>query len=291
MKKSKELRIAVTGSNGFVAKHTRNLLNQKGVKLYSISRKNFSNYQSESKLISPTISINDISRKIKNCNALIHLIGTGKQTIDSTYKSINLDLTKKIIEICKKSKIKKIVYISGLGISNNSISSYFISKYKAEQEIINSGLDYTILRASYIIGKNDPLAINLTNQIQTGKIIIPGKGNYHLQPIFVNDVAEIIYYSVISKKFSNKIIDLVGPEKITFKEFVNLFKGKRKIKIENVELEQAYRDALHNPNSNYGIDDLNIMIGDFTGNHNKLKKLTRLKFKKFRDVLQSSSLS
>ena len=183
------------------------------------------------------------------------------------------------------------MYISGLGVSNNSISSYFISKYKAEQKIINSGLDYTILRASYIIGKNDPMAINLTNQIQSGKIIIPGKGNYHLQPIFVNDVAEIIYHSVISKKFSNKTIELVGPEKITFKQFVNYFKGKRKIKIENVGLEHAYRDALHNPNSNYGIDDLNIMIGDFTGNHNKLKKLTRLKFKKFRDVLQSSSLS
>jgi len=291
MRKFKELRIAVTGANGFVAKHTRNLLNQKGVKLYGISRKNFSNYKSESKIISPSTSINDISRKLKNCDALVHLIGTGRQTIDSTYKSVNLDLTKKIIAICKKSKIKKIVYISGLGVSNNSISSYFISKYKAEQEIINSGLDYTILRASYIIGKNDPLTINLSNQIQTGKIEIPGKGNYHLQPIFINDVAEIIYYSIISKKFSNKIIELVGPEKVTFNEFVKLFKGKRNTKIKHVELEDVYRDALDNSNSNYGIDDLNIMIGNFTGNHNKLKKLTRLKFKKFRAVLQSSSLS
>ena len=291
MRKFKELRIAVTGANGFVAKHTRNLLNQKGVKLYGISRKNFSNYKSESKIISPSTSINDISRKLKNCDALVHLIGTGRQTIDSTYKSVNLDLTKKIIAICKKSKVKKIVYISGLGVSNNSISSYFISKYKAEKEIINSGLDYTILRASYIIGINDPLTINLSNQIKTGKIIIPGKGNYYLQPIFVNDVAEIIHDSVINKKFSNKIIELVGPEKVTFNEFVKLFKGKRKIKIENIELEHAYRDALYNPNSNYGIDDLNIMIGNFTGNHNKLKKLTRLKFKKFRTILQFSSLS
>ncbi len=291
MKKSNKLRIAVTGANGFVAQHTRSFLNKKGVKLYGISRKNFQNYKSESKVISSSTNINEISTKVKNCHALIHLIGTGKQTIDSNYKSVNLELTKKIIEICRKSKIKKIVYISGLGVSENSISSYFISKYKAEREIINSGLDYTILRASYIIGKNDPLKNNLTNQIQTGKIIIPGKGNYHLQPIFINDVAEIIYQSVISKKFSNKIIDLVGPEKVTFKEFVRIFKGKRKIKIENIELENAYRDALHNPNSNYGIDDLNIMIGDFTGNHNILKKLIRLKFKKFRDVLQSSSLS
>lgn len=291
MKKSKDLRIAVTGANGFVAQNTRYLLNNKGVKLYGISRKNFSNYKSESKIISPDISLNEISRKLKNCDALIHLIGTGKQTADSTYKSVNLDLTKKIILLCKKSKIKKIVYISGLGVSKNSISSYFTSKYKAEQEIINSGLDYTILRASYIIGKNDPLTTNLENQIKTGKITIPGEGNYHLQPIYVNDVAEVIYNSVISKKFSNIILELVGPEKVTFKEFVKLFKGKRKIKIENIDLEHAYHTALNDPNSNYGIDDLNIMIGDFTGNHKQLKQLSGLKFKKFREILQASSLS
>lgn len=291
MKKSKELRVAITGSSGFVAKHTRDFLHKKGVKLYAISQKNFSNYKSEIKIISPYTSISSISHRIKNCNALIHLIGTGRQTTDSTYRTVNLNLTKNIIEICKKSKIKKIVFLSGLGVSYNSISSYFLSKYKAEQEIINSGLDYTIFRPSYIIGKNDPLAINLTNQIQTGKITIPGKGNYHLQPIFVNDVAEIIYQSIISKKFSNKIIELIGPEKVTFKEFVKLFKGKRKTKIENVELEHAFRDALHNPFSNYGIDDLNIMIGDYTGNHQKLKKLSGLKFKKLRAILQPSSLS
>ena len=291
MKKSKDLRIAVTGANGFVAKNTRYLLNNKGVKLYGISRKNFSNYKSESKIISPDISLKEISRKLKNCDALIHLIGTGKLTANSTYKSVNLDLTKKIILLCKKSKIKKIVYISGLGVSKNSISPYFTSKYKAEQEIINSGLDYTILRASYIIGKNDPLVINLKNQIKKGKIIIPGEGNYHLQPIYVNDVAEVIYNSVISKKFSNIILELVGPEKVTFKEFVKLFKGKRKIKIENIDLEHAFHTALKDPNSNYGIEDLNIMIGDFTGNHEKLKQLSGLKFKKFREILQASSLS
>lgn len=291
MKKSNKLRVAVTGANGFVAQHTRNLLNKKGTKIYGIARRNFPNYKSESKIISPVTSINDISTRLKNCDALIHLIGSGKEPNSHSYKSVNLNLTKTIIEICKRSKIKKIVYISGLGVSNNSISSYFISKHKAEQEIINSGLDYTVLRPSYIIGKNDPLTINLTNQIQKGKIIVPGKGDYHLQPISVNDVAQIIYLSIFSKKFSNKIIDLVGPQKVTFREFVKLFLGKRKIKIENVPLEQAYREALDNPYSNYGIDDLNIMIGDYTGNHSKLKKLSGLKFKKFRDVLQTCGLS
>ncbi len=291
MKKSSKLRIAITGANGFVAQNTREFLNKKGVKLYSIARRNFSTNKSETKIVSPSTSINQISSKLKNCDALIHLVGSGRASIDSPYKIVNLNLTKKIIQICKKSNIKKIIYISGLGVSDNSISLYFRSKYKAEQEIINSGLDYTIFRASYIIGKNDPLAKNLTTQIQLGKIMIPGKGNYHLQPIFVGDVAEIFYKAITSKKFSKKIIHLVGPQKVTFLEFVKQFKGNTKAKIEHMKLEYAFGDALVNPQSLYGIDDLNIMIGGFTGNHNILKKLSGLKFKKFKTILQSSSLS
>jgi len=285
MIKSNDLRIVVTGSNGFVAKNVRKLLASKGVNLFSISRNNFSSYKSEKKIISPNLSITDISSKLKNCNALIHLIGTGRQTVNSTYEQVNVENTKKIIQLCKKSKIKKIVYISGLGVSNKSVSSYFISKYKAEKEIIESGLDYTILRASYIIGDNDPLTKNLTYQIKKKQIVIPGSGKYHIQPIYVNDVAKVIFNSIISKKFSKKIIELVGPETVTFNEYVKLFKGKSNIKIKNVDLEKPYYDALHNPKSNYGIDDLNILVGNFVGNHNKLKKLCDFKFKSFRDIL------
>ena len=41
-----------------------------------------------------------------------------------------------------------------------------------------------------------------------------------------------------------------------------------------MSLEKAYFDALNNPkNAIYGLDDLNIMVGDFTSSHKKLEKL------------------
>ncbi len=125
----------------------------------------------------------------------------------------------------------------------------------------------------------------LNNQIKNGCIIIPGSGNYHLQPIFVNDVAKIIFLSINSKKFSNKIFDLVGPEIISFHDYVTSFIGMKNIKIKNIELEEAYHNALHNTRYTYSIDDLNIMVGDFLGNHKKIKKISKLKFKKFREIL------
>lgn len=291
MVQQNNLRVAITGANGFVAKNVRNYLHKSGLNLISISRKNFKTYLGERKIILSNFEQKNILSKVKNCNALIHLIGTGRQTTDSTFENVNVNQTKRIIKICKKAKIKKIIYISGLGVTSKSTSAYFISKYNAEQEIIKSGLDYTILRASYIIGKNDPLTNNLNQQIKNGTIIVPGSGKYHLQPIFVLDVAKIILKAIISKKFSKKILELVGPETISFKDYVRIFKNKNKVKIKNIDLEKAYYDALHNPKSFFGIDDLNIMVGDFTGNHNKLKKISGFNFKTFREVLQSSSLT
>lgn len=282
--KHDKIQIAITGANGFVGKNVRSVLHKKNIKLVSIARRNFSTYKSEKKIISANLNKN-LSLKLKNCVALVHLIGTGHQNISSDFENVNVQITKNTVSLCKKSGIKKIIYLSGLGVSKNSTSGYFISKYKAEQEIINSGLDYTIFRASYILGKNDPLTKCLNNQIKNGCIIIPGSGNYHLQPIFVNDVAKIIFLSINSKQFSNKIFDLVGPEVISFHDYVTSFIGMKNIKIKNIELEEAYHSALHNPRYAYSIDDLNIMVGDFLGNHKKIKKTSKLKFKKFREIL------
>jgi len=291
MEKSNKLCVTISGANGFVGKNLRKLLHKKKVNLVSITRKNFQNYKLETKIISPNLSKNISISKLKKCHAFIHLIGTGKQNTTTDYEYVNVDLTKNAIALCRKAKIKKFIFISGLGVSKNTTSTYFISKYKAEQLIINSGLNYTILRASYIIDKNDPLSISLTRQIKNGTIIIPGSGTYHLQPISINDVAEVIYRALISKKFLNKVIDLVGPQTVTFEKYVKIFKNKKSARIKKIKLENAYYNALHNQKSVFGVEDLNILVGDFIGNHKKLQKLSKMKFKTYLEVLQSRSTS
>ena len=152
---NKSLKIVVTGASGFIAKNLRKYLSENNIDLISISRKDFKNLNFETKIISKNYEDQKILKTIQNSDALIHLVGIGKQSVDTDYDMINSDLTKQIVQICKKSKIKKIVYLSGLGVSSKTTLGYFISKFNAEQQIINSGLDYTIFRPSYIVGKDD----------------------------------------------------------------------------------------------------------------------------------------
>ena len=276
--------ITITGANGFVAKNLRNFLSKNHIKVIAIARKTFQKHHTETVVYSKTLLEKGLQNKLRNCDALVHLIGIGKQSSRYNFED-NVDLTKNMIKTCKKSGIKKIVYMSGLGVTKNSRSDYFISKYKAEQEIINSGLDYTIFRPSYIVGKKDYLSKFILKQIKKGIVIIPGSGKYHLQPIFVEDVAKIILESIYEKKFSNKILDLVGPEIIKFEDFVKYFVKNKKTKIQKINLESIYHEALHNPKSIYDLDSLNLLIGDYTGNLKQLQKTSNVKLRPIKDIL------
>ena len=277
--------VAVTGANGFVGKNVRKFLYKNKVRVLGISRKNFGKYSTETKAQSKNLLEQRLQKKLKSYDALVHLIGIGIESSGSTFEEINVNLTKNTIKLCKKSGIKKIIYISGLGVSKNNTSNYFTSKYKAEQEIINSGLDYTIFRASYIIGKKDYLTKFLSKQMENDVIIIPGSGKYLIQPIFVDDVTKIILEAIVEKKFSNKIVDLVGPQKISFEDFVKLFAKNTKTKIQKISLENAYHEAKHNPKSVYGLETLNILVGSYTSDAKRLEKLSDVKLTKISKML------
>jgi len=282
--------IVVTGASGFVARNLRKYLSEKNIKLISISRNDFKQFKNEIKIVSKNYNEKSILPKIKNSDALIHLVGIGKQTITTNYDMVNVEFTKHVIDLGKNAKISKFIFTSGLGASPNTSSGYFISKYKAEQLIVNSGLNYTIFRPSYIVGKNDLFTKYLKKQIKKGKIEIPGSGTYSIQPIYIKDVVQILLQSTLQIKFKNKIIDLVGPEYITFEQYVKLFSKGTKIKIKKINLEDAYHTAIINSKSHFGVDDLNILIGNFKGNHNKLRKITEMEFQSIKELLKSGRL-
>ena len=262
-------KIAISGTTGFVGKNLKNFFIQNNVKYKTISRLAFQ----KNKLL-----------LISDCSCFVHLVGIGIETEKKSFEQVNVELTKKIIDICKKSKIKKIIYFSGLGVSSKSTSDYFVSKFKAEQLIIKSGLDYTIFRPSYIIGKDDYLTRNFKKQIRKKKILIPGSGKYNIQPISIQDVCYIVNLASQSRNFSKKIIDLVGPEKISFIQFAKNSALHFNSKIEKIPIKKSFASALTEKKFPYGIEDLNILLGNFEGNFERLRKISKIEFTKIKSI-------
>ena len=63
------------------------------------------------------------------------------------------------------------------------------------------------------------------------------------------------------------------------------------VKIKKINLDDAYDEAKRNTKSVYGLESLNILVGDYTSDGKQLQKLSDVKLTTVREFLQSSRLS
>ena len=285
------MKVAVTGASGFVARHLRRHLSAAGHELVSVSRGGFGTFGSEKKIVSGSYAARSVLGAVRGSDALVHLAGAGRQTAGCGYEEANVQPTRDAIDLCRKAGIRRIVYASGLGASRSSTTGYFISIYRAERSIAGSGLDYVILRPSYIVGRDDPLTKHLRRSVARGLVVIPGSGRYSVQPVHVDDAVRVLEMSAADPRFAGRTLDLVGPESITFERYVRLFARGSRARIRKTSLEDAYNLAINGRSADFGVDDLNILVGDFAGNHDRIRRLSGLRFGSVADLLKSGALA
>lgn len=129
--------------------------------------------------------------------------------------------TRKLVSAAKAAGVKRIVHISIANPSKDSHLPYYWGKAANEKAVIDSGLDYAILRPTVLVGHEDILINNIAFLLRRLPFfLIPGDGSYGIQPIHVEDLADLAVEGVYSRE--NYIIDAVGPDAYTFKELVRL---------------------------------------------------------------------
>lgn len=130
--------------------------------------------------------------------------------------------TKKLVNAAVKAGVKRIVHISIANPSADSHLPYYWGKAANEKAVTESGLSYAILRPTVLVGGGQDVLINNIAFLlrRFPFFFIPGDGSYGIQPVHVEDLAELAVEAVYSKE--NYVIDAVGPDSYTFKELVQM---------------------------------------------------------------------
>ncbi len=122
----------------------------------------------------------------------------------------------------KSAGVERIVHLS---ITNPSIQSplpYFRGKLLVEYALAQSGVDYSIVRPTWIFGGHrDVLANNVAWILRRmPAFALPGSGSYEVQPVHVDDLARICVEA--SGFGEDLVIDAAGPETMRFSDLVAL---------------------------------------------------------------------
>jgi uncharacterized protein YbjT (DUF2867 family) len=130
-----------------------------------------------------------------------------------------------LFRAAQEANVRRIVHISITNPSENSPFEYFRGKAQLERVLRECPMSHAILRPAVLFGGEDILINNIAYILRHLPVFaVPGSGNYRLQPIHVDDFADLAVLQ--GKRQENVVIDAIGPETFTF---LGLVKELKKI--------------------------------------------------------------
>ncbi len=127
--------------------------------------------------------------------------------------------TRILLGAAREAGVRKVVHISVSNPSDDSQLDYYAGKARAEKVVRESGLAWAIVRPTLIFGPGDILINNIAWLLRRLPFFgIPGKGDYRLQPVAGEDVAEIATWA--AEQIDNVTVDAAGPDIIYYSEMV-----------------------------------------------------------------------
>jgi uncharacterized protein YbjT (DUF2867 family) len=124
-----------------------------------------------------------------------------------------------LFEAARRAGVARIVHVS---IANPSIDSplpYYRGKALLEQALAAKEVPYTIVRPTWFFGGRDILTNNIAWIVrQMPVFVVPGDGQYLVQPIHVDDFAQICLQA--AHGVTDGITDAAGPDTMTYEQLV-----------------------------------------------------------------------
>ena len=217
----------VTGAFGYIGKYITKALLERGGTVRTITT-----HPNKPNPFGPAVeafsySFDDADALIRTLNGADTLYNTywirfpfDGQTYESALKN-----TKMLFGCARQAGVNRIVHIGVTRASLESDLPYYRGKAIQESMLRESGVPFSIVRPTLVFGKEDILVNNIAWLIRTSPVFpIFGSGRYRVQPVFVEDVAEIAVRQ--STSTAGTTVDAIGPEIFTFHQFVALIAEK-----------------------------------------------------------------
>lgn len=185
-----------------------------------------------------------VAATVADCDAAIYNIGLLREFPQRgiTFEAMHYEGAKRAIDAAREAGVRRFVQMSANGVKADG-TAYQRTKYRADQYLAGSGLDFTIFRPSVLFG--EPRGrMEFCTQLRDEMIRpplpapafhrgwLPGGPPFEMSPVHVADVAESFVRALERPETSGQTYVLCGPEAVPWPEIIRRIAaacGRRKL--------------------------------------------------------------
>lgn len=235
--------LLLLGGTGYVGDGMRPRMRDAGlrVRLLVRSEEEAARYQREGfeTAVGDITDRESIVKALHGVDAIVNLVGIIKEKGEATWERIHYGGTVNVIEAARQAGVRRMVQMSALGAGDDPQFQYHHTKWRAENALKDSGLDWTIFRPSIIFGPGDkdkPQFIGQMADLVRMAPVVPvvGQGDSRFQPVHLDDVADSYIAALRDPAAIGQTYELAGPDVVTYEGILDecmraLGKQKRKL--------------------------------------------------------------
>jgi uncharacterized protein YbjT (DUF2867 family) len=225
------VKVVVAGGTGFVGRHICRRLLEDGHDVVVLSR-NPQRVQSIPELSGAESVRTDVTKPasllgtLHGASAVVGAVQLPGYPAEVPRRGLTFDNfdrrgTEYLVQEARRAGVGRYVYISGAGADTKSERSWYRAKGFAEKAVIESGIDYTILRPSWAYGPGDR-ALNSLAVIARYSPIVPriGLKVQRIQPVYIGDLALAVARALQRDEARNRTLEIGSAEIVTMHEVI-----------------------------------------------------------------------
>jgi len=167
-----------------------------------------------------------LSGPLRGVDVIVHCVQFPNHPVENpakgwTYERVDRQGTGNLVEACVKAGVRRFVYLSGAGAGPGRQEPWFRAKHEAEEAVRRSGMEYAILRPSWVYGPEDRSLnrfVSFTRHFPLVPVI--GDGRARVQPVSVFDIAKVAALCATRAEAPNRVFELGGPEELSMNEIL-----------------------------------------------------------------------
>ena len=143
---------------------------------------------------------------------MFHLVGGLQQPDDHAVFHANHGSVMVALQAAKAAGVQRFVLVSAASADPGSSNAYLRAKGFAEEAVVNSGLEFAVIRSAHAYGLGGLWFASAVQGAASEPPFVLGDGRQELAPVFVDDLARVLLAVDDARDLSSGTYSLEGPD-------------------------------------------------------------------------------